>query len=103
MRMATIIGWMVALLLFSLVIVMVASKSNAQTQCGPHDRIVSVLTGKYGEVVKIEGTAGNRIIEIFVSLAGSWTLLITRSDGFSCIVAAGEGWEEVPYEPGQKS
>lgn len=88
--------------------VVLATASPAQmqalTQCGPHARIVEVLAGKYGEAPKAIGTIDQkRFMEVYVSDAGSWTVLVTSVGGNSCIVAAGQDWENVPFEPGARS
>ena len=39
----------------------------------------------------------NRLVEVFASNNGtSWTIVVTRPDGLSCIVAVGEDWETLP-------
>jgi hypothetical protein len=35
----------------------------------------------------------NAMVEIFASEGGSWTIIATGTDGLSCILSAGEGWE----------
>jgi hypothetical protein len=73
-------------------------------QCGPHARIVEVLAGKYGEAPKAIGAIDqDRFMEIYVSDAGSWTVLMTTTNGTSCIIAAGGDWEDVPFKPGARS
>jgi hypothetical protein len=39
-------------------------------------------------------------MEVFVSSAGTWTILATRTDGTSCVVSAGEGWEATNFVKG---
>ncbi len=34
-------------------------------------------------------------MELFTSKSGSWTLLITRTNGLSCIAASGQDWTPV--------
>ena len=36
---------------------------------------------------------GSAVIEVFVSEKGSWTILATDTNGQSCVVSAGEGFE----------
>ena len=41
--------------------------------------------------------ANGHLVEVFVSNDGaSWTIVVTRPDGWSCIVAVGEHWESLP-------
>ena len=35
----------------------------------------------------------NAMMEIFVSPSGTWTILATGTDGVSCVLAVGEGFE----------
>lgn len=64
--------------------------------CGARDEIVRVLRDRYGEVRRGAGLRDvNALFEVFASTAtGSWTLLVTRPDGQSCAIAAGEGWRD---------
>jgi len=78
--------------------------AEAQVQCNTHARMTSVLANKYNESPRTSGTVGTqRIMQTFVSATGSWTVVITRIDGWACIVASGKDWEDVLFEPGQKS
>jgi hypothetical protein len=80
------------------VILAYAGSANAAIQCGGHKRIIEALAGKYSEAPKAIGTVGQkRVMEVYVSKAGSWTILVTSADGNSCIVAAGQDWEDVPH------
>jgi hypothetical protein len=36
------------------------------------------------------------VLEVLTSDKGSWTIIVTRPDGTSCVVAAGEAWENLP-------
>ncbi len=72
--------------------------ANATIQCGAHKRMTEVLASKYSEAPKAIGTVNQkRFMEVYVSKAGSWTILVTSADGNSCIVAAGQDWEDVPH------
>ena len=35
------------------------------------------------------------LIEIYSSEKGTWTILVTRPSGITCLVAAGDNWEAV--------
>jgi len=75
-----------------------------QAQCGPHLRIVALLARQYREARKAIGTVSrNHVMEVYVSQAGSWTVLVTSADGNSCIIASGADWEDVPFKPGARS
>jgi hypothetical protein len=37
------------------------------------------------------------VLEVLKSdKAGTWTIIVTRPNGMSCVVASGEAWEELP-------
>ena len=38
----------------------------------------------------------DRYMQLFVSRKGTWTILVTKTDGEACIVAAGNNWEKLP-------
>jgi hypothetical protein len=62
--------------------------------CAEHDSMVRVLDGKYKEKLSTYGVAGHKDkVEVFVSKSGTFTILSTRPDGISCVIAAGEDWE----------
>lgn len=67
----------------------------AAKACLKHDDIVERLKGKFQEKQLGYGLIGDKaIMEIFASEKGSWTIIITRSNGISCVVAAGTDWEK---------
>jgi hypothetical protein len=76
----------------------VAGTAGAEVACGDHQDIAKRLASEYGEVRHGAGLVDSgRIIEIFVSpKQGSWTILVTHSEGPTCVVAAGEAWENIP-------
>ncbi len=72
-----------------------ASSANAEQFCAPRDRAVIQLEKQFGELVSGRGLAvnGKRMIELFVSEKGSWTVLISDPNGRSCVMASGENWQ----------
>ena len=70
--------------------------AEAQAICGPHGEVVKKLQGDFKEARAGLGLAGNGgLVELFVSEKGGWSVLVTRPDGQTCLVAAGENWEIV--------
>jgi hypothetical protein len=64
------------------------------SMCGKRDQVVNELSKQYDESPMAVGMVDrNAVVEIFVSETGSWTILATGTDGMSCIVSAGEGFE----------
>ena len=70
--------------------------AQAQMACGTRDAVVEKLGEKYGEVRRGGGLAGpTAIFEIWASEAtGTWTILKTTPNGFTCIMAVGDGWHD---------
>lgn len=67
--------------------------------CAPREQLVQVLTSEHKEQQEGQGLAPNgTIVELFVSPAGSWTILLSRPDGVSCIAAGGTDWEPAPVQ-----
>jgi hypothetical protein len=63
--------------------------------CGPRADVVAQLDGQFAESQKAIGLLGEEaVMEVFVSDHGSWTILTTDVNGVSCLVAAGEGWDD---------
>ena len=72
--------------------------------CGPRGKIVESLSGKYSESVAGHGVSDQQqtLVELYVSPAGSWSLLVSRPQA-SCIIGTGENWERVkPPSQGEK-
>jgi hypothetical protein len=67
--------------------------------CGERTKIVEVLNTKYQEARLsggIIGEQGSGVLELFVSKKGTWTILATMAEGKTCIVAAGQSWQDMP-------
>jgi hypothetical protein len=58
--------------------------------CGDYRRIKEILGDKYGESLLATGDGPSGSIELWVSEARTWTLLI-KQDDFACLLAAGNG------------
>jgi hypothetical protein len=67
--------------------------------CNSHDKLVEMLGSTYTEAPNAFGLQANgHLLEVFVSRkSGSWTMVSTRPDGVSCIVAAGQHWQDLRY------
>ncbi|WP_379065669.1 hypothetical protein ACHMW4_13615 [Mesorhizobium sp. UC22_110] len=69
-------------------------QAEAQIGCGTRDVIVARLGQLFHEHRIGYGLVGQAaVVEIYVSMAGTWTVLMTDVSGRTCIVGAGEGWE----------
>jgi hypothetical protein len=86
-----------AALLAALSCIFVSGAFASEVQCAKHQQLVGLLSKKYSESPVAMGTVNeDRYMQLFVSRAGSWTILVTKTDGQACIVAAGQNWEKLP-------
>jgi hypothetical protein len=72
--------------------------ANAQARnCADHAQIVERLAESYGESRQSIGLGSdNAVVEVFASVeTGSWTIVVTRPGGPSCLVAAGQSFQQV--------
>ena len=78
--------------------VMLAGPASAQPLCTERTALLKELNGKYQEQRTGLGiAAGNHgAMEFYVSEKGTWTILMTLTNGNTCIVAAGHSWQRVP-------
>ena len=73
-----------------------ATSAVAQTVCAPRATFVDQLGDKYQEnPVAVGLTATGSMIEVLAAKDGSWTILITKPGGSTCMVSHGEAWQNV--------
>jgi hypothetical protein len=72
-----------------------ADPLTAQPACQSRADINQLLTQRFDEVPTALGLQSNgHLIQVFVSKDGeTWTIVTTRPDGISCIVALGQHWQ----------
>lgn len=76
-----------------------AGPAEAQGACGARAEIIGALKTRYKEdrqFLGLVGTAGNSMMEVYVSKEGSWTMLVTMASGQTCIMAAGHSFQSLP-------
>ena len=90
---------------FAAVFVWTVNASAQGKSCKPHAEMVSFLFDRFSEEPRALGMINqNALMTVYVSNAGTWTIVVTKTDGVSCIVAAGGLWEEREITiPGQDS
>lgn len=64
--------------------------------CGTRAEVTTKLEATFGELQKGAGIVSDRrVMELWQSTeTGSWTLLMTQTDGQTCIIAAGNHWRD---------
>ncbi len=81
---------------FILLTVLGAQAAVAMPHCGSRDDVVSTLVDQYDETHRASGLESETgLMEIWASETdGSWTILLTRPDGQTCVMATGSYWLE---------
>jgi hypothetical protein len=87
------------------ILMIVPTAAVAQLTCIPRADLVKNLTERYNEHQTAIGleSAGekSRMVEIFVSSTGSFTILLSYPNGLSCVAASGEGWRKIGKNVGR--
>ena len=75
------------------------SAAAQPSACTDRKYVLDHLSTQYKEVPIAMGiTNDGSVLEILSSKAGkSWTIILTMPNGMSCMIAAGENWESLPY------
>jgi len=86
----------------SFLFLVLALAGPAQAQgCQPRDPLVAHLGERYAEEPRMQAmTTPGALLEMFVAPSGSWTIILTRPDGISCPLAAGQGVEMISAPDG---
>ena len=80
-----------------------AAENGAPVVCDDRTTIVSSLSDDYKETRNSIGLANSgSVVEVFSATDGTWSMIITRPDGISCLIAAGRNWESLTRKVGQK-
>jgi hypothetical protein len=71
--------------------------AQQQLQCSQRTLVLTTLSDKYEEKPVAMGLASNGgVLEVLSNGEGStWTIIVTMPNGMSCMVAAGENWEQI--------
>lgn len=66
--------------------------------CGKRTDLLKHLASRFSEAPVASGVTENGgMVEVLASNDGAtWTLLVTVPGGLTCLLAAGEGWENLP-------
>ncbi len=79
-----------------------ATPALAQPQmCDKRVNVLGHLAKKYGEApVAIGVTNSGGMVEVLTTADGlTWTIIVSYTNGTSCLVAAGEGWRNMEWAP----
>ena len=80
-----------------------AVPSHAQSVCFEREDTLARLQNQYGEEVIARGltSEGREMVEVLASADGTWTILVTNTDGQTCLVGSGEAWTKVELIKGE--
>ncbi len=92
--------------LLAAAMMLTASSAAAQTQmsCSQHSKIVGQFAASYQEAPVAGGlTEDGRLVEVLSSGDGkTWTIIISKPNGESCVTMAGEGWKKLKFTDDKK-
>ncbi len=73
-----------------------SAHADGRQACAERALVVQKLHDRFGETLKSLGLhQDDAVVEIYSSeKTGTWTILMTRPDGMSCLLAAGQRWEQ---------
>ena len=74
------------------------SPAGAQNLCMSRTNVLKQLSSKYAETpISLGLEKSGDVIEIFSSGDGdTWTMVLTRPGGETCMIASGEAWQVIP-------
>jgi hypothetical protein len=75
-----------------------AADEQRPAACGPHTDVIKALGDKFHETQSATAlTSAGTLLEVLTANDGStWTIIVSRPDGLSCVVAAGQNWQDKP-------
>jgi hypothetical protein len=89
---------MIRFALSALIALGMAIPSVADAACASRGKLIETLSSKFSEAPVAMGLSNSGgVVEILTSPGGdTWTIIVTTPDGMSCMIAAGESWEDKP-------
>lgn len=76
-----------------------AAAQQGMVPCGAREDMAERLKTGYDEHPSALGLSSNgRLLEVYTSINGTWSIILTRPDGISCLVAVGENWQTMTRE-----
>lgn len=71
-------------------------RAESQPTCGMYKDILEWFRLSYGEEPVSIGLASNgSVIQVLRSEEGTWTIVMVQPNGIACLMAAGEGWQNM--------
>jgi hypothetical protein len=77
-------------------LILATQAAIATPACAQRKAVVAQLADRYQETRRGIGmTTASAVLEVFASDTGSWTITVTLPSGMTCLVATGQGWEDL--------
>ena len=92
----TVAKFSTALLLGAVAVSPAVAAEQRPAACGPHTEVIKALGDKFHETQAATAlTSAGTLLEVLTASDGStWTIIVSRPDGLSCVVAAGQNWQD---------
>ena len=82
--------------LIAAILIATSTQASARQVCNTYDVIMAGLAGDYRERLTGRGMMSNGVmIEFYVGVNGSFSVVRTEHDKRSCIVLAGKRWRKI--------
>ena len=77
--------------------------AQAQMQCHQHKEVLGKFADTYKEAPVAGGlTQDGRLLQVLSSGDdGTWTIVLSKPDGMTCVIMAGEAWRKLDPKPAQ--
>ena len=85
---------------FFIPFIVAAIPAQAQTICDDRAVMLDKLKADYAEAPVSRGltASGTQMVEILASERGTFSIILTKPDGESCLMAAGDSWHDTPQK-----
>ena len=82
----------------------VTTAAQAQMQCRQHKEVLGKFADTYKESPVAGGlTQDGRLLQVLSSGDnGTWTIVLSKPDGLTCVIMAGEAWRKLNPKPAEK-
>ena len=65
--------------------------------CSDRTTAIEQLSRDFSEEIVAMGLSSDgKVVEVFMSPSGSFTVVVTDTNGISCALLSGQSWEDVP-------
>ena len=88
---------MPALLAAALILMASGKPAEAKQLCSQHGKVIAQFAKVYKELPVAGGlTRDGRLVQVLSTGDGiTWTIVISKPDGMTCVMMAGEGWRKL--------